>query len=341
METTMLGRTNLSVSRSGFGALPIQRISKPEAAALLRKAYDGGINFFDTARAYTDSEEKIARGLSAVRQNIIIASKTAATTPEGFWSDLDTSLKTLKTDYIDIYQFHNIEEVPTKGSPLYNCMAKAKKSGKICFIGITAHKLGNAEKAMKSGLYDTIQYPLSALSSEEEIAFAAQCARHNIGVIGMKALCGGLLTSAKPTMAFLRPHRHIVPIWGFQRESELDEVLRLEKTPPEMDGEMQETIEHNRTALSGDFCRGCGYCMPCAAGIRINWVARMPQVLRRMPYEQFFTEEWQVELKKVENCTKCGLCEKRCPYGLPVIHRIKEANDDWRAFGKEQGIPIQ
>ncbi len=341
METTRLGRTDMTVTRSAFGALPIQRLSTEEAAALLRKAYDRGINFFDTARGYSDSESKIAKGLGDVREHIVIATKTPSSTPEAFWRDLETSLATLGTEYIDIYQFHNPSKVPGKGSELYACMLKAKRQGKIRAIGVTCHLLSNAREALEGGLYDTIQYPLSALSSDEEIEWARSCGEKDIGVIAMKALCGGLLTSAAPSMAYLRPLAHVVPIWGFQRMSELEEVLELEKNPPALDGPILARIEKDRKELAGDFCRGCGYCMPCQADIRINWVARMPQLLRRSPCTGYFSEDWDAEIAKVENCIECGQCTDRCPYKLEIPRLLRAAVADRKAFGAEHGYAVK
>jgi len=337
MQTTILGNTGLTVTRSAFGALPIQRLSKQDAAALLRRAYEAGILLFDTARAYTDSEEKIALGLGDMRKRIVIATKTGSSTPEEFWVHLDTSLRTLHTEYIDIYQFHNPEEVPLADSPLYRSMLEARAQGKIRHIGITCHPLANARAAMESGLYATIQYPLSALSDPAEIDFAEECGKRGVGVIAMKALCGGLLTSAAPSMAFLRNLRHVVPIWGFQRDSELDEVLELERDPPAPDEAMRARIEKDRAELAGNFCRGCGYCMPCAAKIQINMCARMPLLLRRAVYQSFLTPLWRQEMERIEACAGCGLCASRCPYKLDVPRLLRAAWADYQAFSKEYG----
>lgn len=337
METTMLGNTGLRVARSAFGALPIQRLTKQDAASLLRRAYESGINFFDTARAYSDSEEKIALGLSDVRPRIVVATKTHAASPEEFWEHLDCSLRSLQTGYVDVYQFHNPAQVPMADSPMYRCMLEARAQGKIRHIGVTCHLLANARVAMESGLYATIQYPLSALSAPEEIAFARECGERGIGVIAMKALCGGLLTSAAPSMAYLRELPHVVPIWGFQRDSDLEEVLELERRPPAMDEAMRARIEKDRAELACDFCRGCGYCMPCAADIQINMCARMPLLLRRAVYQSFLTPHWRREMRRVEECTGCGLCMSRCPYGLEVPRLLKAAWTDYQDFARTHG----
>jgi len=337
MNTTVFGNTGLTVTRSAFGALPIQRLSKAEAAALLRRAWEGGINFFDTARAYSDSEEKMALGLGDVRERIVIATKTHASTPEEFWAHLETSLATLGAGYIDIYQFHNPADVPLADSPMYRCMLEARAQGKIRHIGITCHLLASARTAMESGLYATIQYPLSALSDPSEIAFARECGQRGIGVIAMKALCGGLLTSAAPSMALLREMPHVVPIWGFQRDSELDEVFELERNPPALDETMRARIEKDRAELAGDFCRGCGYCLPCAAEIQINMCARMPLLLRRAVAQSFLTPHWQQEMARIEACTGCGLCTSRCPYGLDAPRLLRAAWADYQVFAREHG----
>ena len=337
METTVFGHTGLIVTRSAFGALPIQRLCKQDAAALLRRAYEAGINFYDTARAYTDSEAKMALGLGDVREHIVIATKTHAATTEEFWEHLETSLAALGTKTIDIYQFHNPAEVPMADSPMYRCMLEARARGKIRHIGITCHLLANARAAMQSGLYATIQYPLSILSDPSEIAFARECGERGIGVIAMKALCGGLLTSAAPSMAFLRDMPHVVPIWGFQQGSELDEVLDLERNPPALDEAMRARIERDRAELAGDFCRGCSYCLPCPAQIQINMCARMPLLLRRAVYQSFLAPHWEQEMERIDGCTGCGLCSSRCPYKLDAPRLLREARADYRAFARQHG----
>ena len=333
MEKIVLGSTGIAATRSGFGALPIQRLSKEAAAVLLYRAYEGGINFFDTANAYTDSEEKIGLGLSKVRGEIFIATKTGSSTPDGFWKHLELSLERMKTDYIDIYQFHNPSAMPS--DEMLSCMIKAKAQGMIRHIGVTAHRLDVARQEVESGAFETLQFPLSALSSEEDLDLVRLCKEKNMGVIGMKGLAGGLLTSAAPTMAYLRRFDNLVPIWGFQRDCELDEVLELEKNPPALDEAMQARIEKDRRELAGDFCRGCGYCLPCPAGIPINNAARMPQLIRRSPSASWMTEEFAAEMEKIENCIGCRACAKRCPYQLDTPALLKASLADYRAFRKE------
>lgn len=333
METIILGSTGIAATRSGFGALPIQRLSKEEAARLLVLAYEGGINFFDTANAYTDSEEKIGLALSSVRKNIFLATKTGSSTPDQFWKHLELSLTRMKTDYIDIYQFHNPSSMPS--DEMLSCMVKAKAQGMIRHIGVTAHRLDTALAEIESGAFETMQFPLSALSSEKDLDLVRLCKEKNMGVIGMKGLAGGLLTSAAPSMAYLRRFDNLVPIWGIQRESELQEVLELEKNPPTLDEAMMARIEKDRRELAGDFCRGCGYCLPCPAGIPINNAARMPQLLRRSPYAGYLTDEWAEQMERINNCINCRACAKRCPYELDTPKLLRAALADYRQFRAE------
>ena len=335
MDTLRLGRTNITVTKNGFGALPIQRIDTESACKLLKKAYDSGINYFDTARAYTDSEEKMGIALSSVRDSIYISTKTAALTPEGFWKDLEKSLTMLKTDYIDIYQFHNPPFCPRPkdGSGLYEAMLEAKAQGKIRFIGLTNHRLSVAEEAVVSGLYDTLQFPFSYLAGEQEERLVRLCSEHDVGFICMKALAGGLITRSDVAYAYLAKYP-VAPIWGVQRESELDEFISYNDTPPVLDQEMLEYIEKERKNLAGDFCRGCGYCMPCPMGIEINNCARMSLLLRRSPTAAHLSPEGQAKMKKIEDCINCGQCKAKCPYGLDTPELLRRNYEDYKTFLK-------
>jgi len=322
------------VSRVGFGALPIQRISLEEAAYLLRKAYDNGINFCDTARGYTDSEEKIGYALSDVRPNIIIATKSHAKDKKTHFENLETSLKNLKTDYIDIYQLHNPPELPDPDDPdgLYSGLLEARQKGMIRFIGITNHRLNVAMDAVTSGLYDTIQFPLSSLSSDEDVKLVKEAGKYDIGFIAMKPLSGGLITRVAATFAFLSQFDNVVPIWGIQRKWELDEFIRLENNPPALDDNMWKVIEQDRKELQGAFCRGCGYCLPCPADIPIPFAARMSLLLKRAPYQGYLSDEWNERMERIERCTGCGHCRAHCPYGLDTPALLKTNLKEYREF---------
>lgn len=326
-----LGKTGIIVNKNGFGALPIQRISFDEAAKLLEKAYDAGVRFFDTARFYTDSEEKIGCALSDVREKIYIATKTGAKNAEDFWKDLETSLHNLKTDYIDLYQFHNPPFCPKPGdgTGLYEAMLEAKAQGKIRFIGITNHRMAVAEEAIQSGLYDTLQFPFNYLSTEREIALAKSCAEHEMGFIAMKGLSGGLLNNSAAVYAYMAQYENVLPIWGVQTEKELDEFLSYIDNPPVLNDELKAVIAKDQKELATEFCRGCGYCMPCPAGIEINDCARMSLLLRRSPSAGHLSEAGQARMKKIEGCLNCGQCKAKCPYGLDTPRLLQDNYKDY------------
>ena len=334
MEKVILGRTGICVQKNGFGALPDQRVSLNEAKIILRKAYENGIQFFDSARAYSDSEEKIGLALSDVRENIYISTKTMATTVQAFWEDLETSLKMLKTDYIDIYQFHNPSFCPKPGdgTGLYEAMLEAKNQGKIHYIGLTNHGWKVAKEAIESDLYDTLQFPFSYLASEKEEELVRLCEEHNVGFICMKALSGGLITRSDIAYAYLLQYKNALPIWGIQKESELDEFISYQKQAPVLTKDIEEIIQHDRKELAGQFCRGCGYCMPCPQGIIINQCARMSLMLRRAPAENWLLEKWQAEMNKIKDCIHCGKCMTHCPYGLNTPELLQKNYEDYQTF---------
>ena len=332
MKTVRLGKTGITVPQNAFGCLPIQRDSKEVAVKLLREAYEGGMRFFDTARAYTDSEEKVGEAFDGMRDKIFIATKTHAKTPDGFWKDLETSLKLLRTDYIDIYQLHMAPQCyrPGDGTGMYECLVKAKEQGLIRHIGITAHKLMVAQEIVESGLYETLQYPFSYLSSEKEIALVNACREAGMGFICMKALAGGLITRSDAAMAYMTQFDGLVPIWGIQRENELREWLSYMDETPSMTDEIADYIKKEQDELSGSFCRGCGYCLPCPQGIEINNCARMSLMLRRAPSKAWLSEEYQAKMAKIENCINCRQCVKRCPYELDTPELLRRNLEDYK-----------
>ena len=338
MRTIRLGSTGLEVTGVSFGALPIQRVSGEEAGRLLRRAFEAGVNFFDTARGYTDSEEKIGAALSGVRDRIIIASKSMGATGDKLTQDIDTSLANLKTDYIDVFQIHNPAAVPLPddGTGRYEAMLAAKQAGKIRHIGLTNHRFERAEEAAASGLYEVIQYPFSLLSSEKEMAFARRCKDLDIGFIAMKALSGGLVRHIPAAYAFMRRFGNVVPIWGIQKMEELEEFLALEADPPAWDASMEALVEEERQTLGKNFCRGCGYCLPCPAGINIPMLARMRLFLQRGVWWREITPEAQAKYAKAEECIHCGDCASRCPYELDPAALIAEHYAYYKAFVKEK-----
>ena len=333
MRQLTLGSTGITVPQNGFGALPIQRRSMEDAVSILRRAYEGGMRYFDTARAYSDSEAKLGAAFEGMRDKIFIATKTQAKTGDKLREDLETSLRELRTDYIDVYQLHMVDRVyaPGDGSGVYEALLEAKEAGKIRHIGVTAHKIGVAFDCVRSGLYETMQFPFSYLSDERDFELAKLCADNNMGFIAMKGMAGGLITRSDVAMAFLEDYPYVLPIWGVQHQSELDEWLSYMEKTPEYTDEMRDFVANEKKELSGDFCRGCGYCMPtCPAGITINQCARMTLMLRRAPSDAWLTEYWQNEMKKIEDCVNCGQCTAHCPYELDTPDLLRKNYEDYK-----------
>ncbi len=332
MRQITLGSTGITVPQNAFGALPIQRDDTETAVQILRRAYEGGMRFFDTARAYSDSELKLGEAFDGMRDKIYIATKTMAKNPEEFWEQLETSLKNLRTDYIDIYQFHCVSQCyrPGDGTGMYEAMLEAKKHGKIRHIGVTAHNIEIANECVESGLYETMQFPFSYLSSQKEIDLVNNCKAHNMGYIAMKGLAGGLINNSTAAMAYMTQFDNVLPIWGVQRMSELEEWLAFFDETPEYTDEIAAFVENEKKELAGDFCRGCGYCMPCPVGIQINSCARMSLMLRRAPSKNWLTENWQNEMAKIENCLHCNRCKSRCPYELDTPALLEKNLADYK-----------
>ena len=326
MSKIQLGSTGIEIEKNGFGCLPIQRISKEEAARLLRKAVDGGMTYFDTARAYSDSEEKMGYAFQGMRDRVIIATKTHAKTGAELNEHLETSLRLLGTDYIDVYQFHNPAFCPKPGGEdgLYDAALEAKAQGKIRHIAITNHRLPVAKEAISSGLYALLQFPYSYLSGPQDQELVEGCRKNGMGFVAMKGMAGGLLGNGTAAAVWMAAQEDVVPIWGVQHEWELDQFLACIPEAPAMTAELQAIIDKDRAELTGDFCRSCGYCMPCPVGIQINQCARINLMARRAPAADWLNEYWQNEVKKIENCLHCGQCAAKCPYVLDTPRLLQD-----------------
>ncbi len=347
MNKVTLGRTGITVNEVAMGCLPIQRVTKDEAVRILRRAYDGGVQFFDTAHVYTDSEEKMGAAFdSAMRKNIIIASKTMSTDYDTTMKQIDQSLRMLHTDYIDIYQWHNPsnpEGAENDENSPYAALVEAKRQGKIRFIGITNHHLGRATAAVESGLYDTVQYPFSMLSSEEEVALTRLCKEKNVGFLAMKAMCGGLLEDGRAPFAYMHRLGNVLPLWGVQRISEIEQFLSLAENPPAFDADMAAQVEQIRAENGNEFCRGCGYCMPCPKGINLPTVMRIEFFVKRNRPEKYLGEEYREMVDRVDECVKCGRCKAHCPYHLDIPARIVDQKEAYMELYRQfhAGEPLR
>jgi aryl-alcohol dehydrogenase-like predicted oxidoreductase len=334
IRTLPLGKTGLTVTRPAMGCLPIQRCSEDEAVSILQKAYEGGIRYFDTANAYTDSEKKIGLALSDVRESIVISTKSAGTDKDTVLSHIENSLKMMKTDYIDLFQFHQVQSVPDPDDPegAYAGALEAKRRGWIRHIGFTSHRVDVAEQCIASGNFETCQFPFSYISGERDLALADKCREAGMGFIAMKGLAGGLLTNSRACHAFMNCYDNVVPIWGIQKPEELEEWLAVAKEDPVLDDELNSVIRKDREELAGTFCRSCGYCMPCTVGIEIRNCARMNMLLRRSPWQQYMTDEWYAKMQKINDCINCRKCVSKCPYGLDQPSLLKYMLKDYNEF---------
>lgn len=337
IKKVKLGKTGIWVTKTAFGALPVQRISHEDAKRLLRRAYEEGINYFDTANAYTDSEEKIGQALSDVRHNIVISTKSGASDKKTVAAHIEESLRRMKTDYIDIFQFHNPAQLPDINDPngAFAAALEAKKKGYIRHIGITNHRLNVAKEAVKSGNFETMQFPFCYISGEKDIELMEMCKEHDMGFIAMKGLCGGMLNNAAACYAFMQQYDNVVPIWGMQHDWELEQWLELTEKNQQLTPELSAVIEKDRKELANNFCRSCGYCLPCAAGIDIPQAARMAMLLRRAPYQQYMTDEWHEKMQKINDCIHCNACKSRCPYELNTPELLKNMLEDYNEFYAE------
>ena len=334
MKTLTLGKTGLVVTKTAMGCLPLQRCDKDYAVRLLQAAYEGGIRYFDSANNYTDSEEKIGLALSDVRDRIVISTKSAARDKKTVLAHIELSRQRMKTDYIDLFQFHQVPEVPDINDPdgAFAGALEAKERGWIRHIGVTSHRVDVAEACIASGNFETLQFPFSYISSERDLALAEKCREAGMGYIAMKGLAGGLLTNVRACHAFMKQYDNVVPIWGIQHMHELEQWLAVAEEDPDMDEELAAFIQKERQELAGSFCRSCGYCMPCPMGIEIRNCARMDRLLRRSPWQQYMTPEWQAKMNKIEDCIGCRRCSSRCPYQLDTPNLLKYMLKDYREF---------
>ena len=332
MQTVKLNNS-IEMPVLGYGVF---QVSPEECERCVLDAIGAGYRLIDTAQAYYNEEgvgNAVARcGVS--RDELFLTTKVWITNAgeEKATHSIDESLRKLRTDYIDLYQFHNPAFCPKPGdgSGLYEAALEAKEKGMIRHIGITNHRLKVAHEAIDSGLYETLQFPFSYISGEQELELVNKCKAANMGFIAMKGLSGGLITNSAAAYAFEAQYDGVLPIWGVQREKELDEFLSYIDNPPRMTDEIKAVIDHDRAELCGEFCRGCGYCMPCPAGIEINNCARMSLLLRRSPSAEHLSPEGQAKMKKIEGCLHCNQCKAKCPYGLDTPALLARNYEDYK-----------
>jgi len=332
MEKTRLGKTGMMVTRLGFGGIPIQRPTDADAVKVIKKCLDLGINFLDTANGYSNSEERIGKAIKGRRHDVYIATKTPPGATEIIEKNLDLSLKRLDTDYIDLYQFHNVTDIavlkkildPENG--LYKIFEKAKKAGKIRHIGITSHKMDAAKAEIKTGRFETMMFPFNFMTSEPAKELLPLCREQDMGFIAMKPLAGGMLNDATLCFKYLLQFPDVVAIPGVEKAHEIEEIAAIYEGPRKITAAERKKMKQMQEELGSRFCRRCDYCQPCTQGIPISMVMTFPTFINRLPPGWEFKGGFIIEgIEKAASCTECGECEARCPFQLPIREMIKEA----------------
>ena len=332
MKEIMLGRTGLKVKSLGFGGIPIQRVSEEEAVEVVRRCYDLGLNYYDTARGYTNSEECIGKALEDVRDRVILATKSHKRTAEGIKRELEISLKNLRTDCIDVYQLHNVQteeqwsQVRAPGGAL-EAVEEAKKQGKINHVSVTSHNPDLAVDMIKTGLFETVMIPYNYLTTKPADELLPTCKALNVGTIIMKPFGGGAFSNANTALKYVLSNQDcdlVIP--GMMSVAEVEENIGVWMGDHTLTDEEHTLIERDKERLGDQFCRSCNYCQPCPQGIPISTILRTEsQVLRRMGWTESRVNSVKEAKEKLETCIHCGECESRCPYSLPIQELLPKA----------------
>ena len=341
MKKKRLGKTGLMVSELGFGGIPIMQLETDDAAEMVRYCFDRGVNFFDTANMYLDSEGKIGQALEGVRDQVVIATKTLERSRQKAAEHITNSLKQLRTDYIDLFQFHNLSEdfeletVLAPGGAIEAAM-EAKDKGQIRHIGFSAHNQDAALKVIQTGLFETVQFPFNFVETQALEALHPAALEKDMGIIAMKPLGGGMLERADLCFKFLQQHQHVIPIPGVSNKKEFDQILAMYETPQPLTDQDRQDIESIRERLGESFCRRCGYCLPCPQGVMIREAQMFPAIMNRLAPLQAIVF-MKGAIASVEECIECGECEEKCPYNLPIVEMLKGHVERYRELEASQG----
>ncbi len=346
MREKILGKTGLKVKTFGFGGIPIQRVSEDEAIEVVRKCYDLGLNYYDTARNYSNSEERIGKALEDVRENIYLATKSNKRTAESLKNELEISLKNLRTDCIDVYQLHNIsnkeqwKQIREEGGAL-EAVNEAKEEGKINHISVTSHSPVLSLKMVKSGIFSTLMIPYNYLTIEPEKELLPLCKKHNVGAIIMKPFGGGAFSNANTAMKYVLNNPDVdIVIPGMMTIQEVQENYKVWQGDLSLSKKELDLIEQDKMELGDQFCRACNYCQPCPQGIPISFILRAEkQMLRRMGWSERRIEAVKEAKEKLDTCIDCGQCEDRCPYELPIRELLPKVMNSLWDHMENQTIP--
>ena len=331
MRYVKFGNSDLKVSELGFGGIPIIRLNVDTAVKVLHRAFDRGITFYDTANAYRDSEDKMGRAFEGMRDKVIIATKTLMRDGQNAINHLENSLRMLRTDHIDLYQLHQIAQekdwdaVTAPGSAL-EFVVKAKKEGKVRFIGVTSHNLAMAIRLVKTGLFSSIQFPFNFIEDAGKNELLTAATESGMGILAMKPFAGGMINNADIAFKFLRQYPEVLPIPGFDSENAVEEVVSLYEKPNMVTAQDRQSMEKYRLELGKQFCRRCEYCQPCPQGVMITPAMGYKIVASRMS-PAVSVEFCRLAMESVKQCTECGECHERCPYELPIQEMLKTNYD--------------
>lgn len=336
MKKVRLGKTNLMVSRIGMGGIPLTRPSEKEAIKLIQRTIDLGVNLIDTAYSYGNgmSEERISKAIAGRREEVIIATKG------GTLEHLETSLRRLNTDYIDLWQFHGVSILEDLEEVLNHRMEFARKAiedGKIRHIGFSSHSLKVALEAVASDQFEFVQFPLNFVSNEAADELVPLVKKHDVGFIAMKPFAGGRIRDANLAIKYLLQFDNVVPDPGIEKIEEIEEIVDIVNNKSwELSPQEQQEIKEIRSKVSSRFCRQCGYCMPCPQGVLIDGVIYLQILYELWPADWFFSWDYvNSSVESAKNCIKCGEGEKKCPYQLPIREMIDENIAFYERVAKE------
>ena len=331
MNTRVLGQTGRVVSAVGCGGIPLTRLTMNQAVDLIRGCFRLGVTFFDTAHSYRDSEVKLGAALSDMRKQVFLATKTKERHAEGAYRDLEESLRNFRTDYIDLYQFHNVstpadlEKILGPGGA-YEAVVKAKTEGRVAHIGFSSHHKGVAIAACQTGKFETVQFAFNFVESDAQIDLFPLARKLGLGIIAMKPFAGGVLEATDFCVKFFLDHPAILPIPGFERLSEAEQFVKIYRHGRVPTADERRHMDRIRSTLVNKFCHRCGYCLPCPQGVQIPLILKLPSLLKRMPLNHALFKA-QEPIKSGAFCIECGECQEKCPYGLDIPPLIQENID--------------
>jgi uncharacterized protein len=334
MRKVRLGKSGLMVTQLGFGGIPIQRLNEADAIAVVTRCLDLGMNFIDTANAYSTSEQRIGKAIAGRREGLILATKSTSRSADGVLKHLDQSLKMLNVDRIDLYQLHNVSDskslelVLGSEGPM-RVLEEARKAGKIGHIGVTSHQMDTAKKAVASDRFETVMFPFNFVTNEAMDELIPLARKHDVGFITMKPLAGGMINNARIAFKYLFQFPDIVSIPGIEKVAEIEEIVGLLSGPQKMTAGELEEMRKLKEQLGTRFCHRCDYCQPCTEGIPISTVMIYPGLAARLPDEQMYGL-WGGMIEKAASCSQCGECEERCPYHLPIREMLDEHLQSYR-----------